>query len=110
MAVFTPWCEISAKLSMRDTSVHTSSRGTHGLDNTKLIVSSLQRERKVGPIAKSQANTTKNIQKVLCACRHTQKTAKKIMESSKAKKHAARVRATLRVARTLVARWVACLA
>ena len=33
MAIFTPGCEISAKLSMRDTSVHTSSPGTHGLDN-----------------------------------------------------------------------------
>ena len=36
MAMFTPGCEISAKLSMRDTSVHTSSPGTHGLDNTLL--------------------------------------------------------------------------
>ena len=34
MAIFTPGCEISAKLSMRDTSVHTSLPGTHGLDKT----------------------------------------------------------------------------
>ena len=33
MANFTPGCQISAKLSMRDTSVHTSSPGIHGLDS-----------------------------------------------------------------------------
>ena len=33
MAFFTPGCEITAKLSMRDTSVHTSSPGIHGPDN-----------------------------------------------------------------------------
>ena len=35
MAIFAPGCEISAKLSMGDTSAHTSSPGTHGLDNNK---------------------------------------------------------------------------
>ena len=34
MASFTAGCEMSAKLSMRDTSVHTSSPRTHRLDNT----------------------------------------------------------------------------
>ena len=56
MAIFTPGCKISAKLSMRDTSVHTSSPGTHGVDNNTIEKSSTRASKSPQTVWETQNN------------------------------------------------------